>query len=127
MDSLTIQDRGDVVLVTFAQSRILDEGAIRVIGKDFEKLTLEAAADRKLLVSFRGVDFMSSAMIGQVVMLHKKCKADNIKLKLCDICPQVLEVFTITRLNKLLDIQKDEATALASFSGNAEKKKGWFG
>ncbi|MBX3411173.1 MAG: STAS domain-containing protein [Pirellulales bacterium] len=127
MESLTIQDRGDVVLVTFAQRRILDEGAIRAIGKEFEKLTLEAAADRKLLVSFRGVDFMSSAMIGQVVMLHKKCKADNIKLKLCDICPQVLEVFTITKLNKLLDIQKDEATALAAFSGATEKKKGWFG
>jgi len=126
VDPLNIQDRGDVVLVTFVQSRILDEASIREVGKAFEGLTLQAAADRKLLLSFRGVEFMSSAMIGKVVQLHKKCKADNIKLKLCDITPQVLEVFTITRLDKLLDIQKDEATALAAFAG-AAPKRGWFG
>lgn len=125
MNPLKIEDRGEVVLVSFAQSRILDEQAIRAIGKEFESLTTEAAADRKLLLSFSNVDYMSSAMIGQIMLLHKKCKADGIKLKLCNICPQVMEIFNITRLNKVLDIQKDEATALAAFSG-AAPKKGWF-
>ena len=122
---LKIEDRGEVVMVTFTQARILDEGTIRSIGAEFEKLTTESAADHKLLLNFRGVDYMSSAMLGQIMKLYKQCKADNIKLKLCSIVPQVLEVFTITKLDKLIDIASDEAAALAAFSG-APAKKGWF-
>jgi anti-anti-sigma factor len=70
---------------------------------------------------------MSSAMLGQIMTLHKQCKADNVKLMLCGVCPQVMEIFTITRLNKLLAIEADEAAALAAFSGDGGKKKGWFG
>lgn len=125
MAHLAIQERGDVVMVTFTQTRILDENTIRAIGSEFANLTLEAAADRKLLLNFAGVDFMSSAMLGQIVRLNKQCKNDNIKLKLCSIVPQVLEVFTITKLDKLIDIASDEAAALAAFSG-APAKKGWF-
>lgn len=125
MANLTIQERGDVVMVTFTQTRILDENTIRAIGSEFAKLTLEAAADHKLLLNFAGVDFMSSAMLGQIVRLNKQCKNDNIQLKLCSICPQVLEVFTITKLDKLISITPDETTALAAFSG-APVKKGWF-
>lgn len=124
--SIKIQDRGPVVMVTFVQTRILDEQAIRAFGKEFSKLTTEAAADRKLLLNFEGVNFMSSAMLGQIMALNKQCKADNVKLKLCGICPQVMEVFSITKLNKILDIHPDEATALDAFEGKAEKK-GWFG
>lgn len=126
MSQLTIQECGDVVMVSFAQSRILDEPTIRSVGSEFDKLTLEAAADRKLLLNFAGVDFMSSAMIGQIMRLSKKCKADGIKLKLCSICPQVMEIFKITKLNKVLDIEPDREKALAAFSG-ASTKRGWFG
>ncbi len=69
---------------------------------------------------------MSSAMLGQIMKLNKQCKADGIKLKLCGICPQVLEIFTITRLHKVLNIATDEAAALASFAGDSGKKS-WFG
>jgi anti-sigma B factor antagonist len=112
-------------MVSFAASRILDEATIRSVGAEFDKLTLEAAADRKLLLNFAGVDYMSSAMIGQIMRLSKKCKADNVKLKLCSICAQVMEIFKITQLTKVLDIAADEATALAQFDG-ASTKRGWF-
>lgn len=125
MANLKIEDRGEVVMVSITQARILDEASIRAIGTEFDKLTLEAASGRKLLLNFKGVEFMSSAMLGQIMRLSKKCKADNIKLKLCGICPQILEAFTITRLDKVLDIAPDEEAALAAFGGSG--KRGWFG
>ncbi|MBX7168486.1 MAG: STAS domain-containing protein [Pirellulales bacterium] len=126
MAHLTIQERGEVIMVTFAQARILDETTITAIGREFEKLTLEAAATRKLLLNFKGVDFMSSSMLGKIMRLHKQCTSDKVKLKLCNICPQVLEVFTITRLNKVLDIVTDEEAALSAFEAGGAKR-GWFG
>ena len=36
--------------------------------------------------------------------------------------PNIMEVFKIMKLNKVFDIQTDEATAMKAF-----EKKGWFG
>ncbi len=115
MSHLNIVDRQDVVMVTFNNVKILDESVIRQIGSEFEKLTTEAAAERKLLLNFDRVTFMSSAMIGQIMKLYKKAKADGVAMKLCSIDPAILEVFKITRLDKLLDIRKTEPDAMAAF------------
>jgi anti-anti-sigma regulatory factor len=54
-------------------------------------------------------------MLGKLVLLQKKCKSDKVALKLCGISPNVMEVFTITKLNKLFEIVKDESTAVGGF------------
>src|SRR5947207_1038726 len=79
------------------------------------------ATNSKMVLNFQGVAFMSSAMIGKVILLNKKCKTDNVNLKLSNISPNVMEVFKIMRLNKVLSIYDDEAKAIAAFD-----KKGWF-
>jgi len=124
MTHLQITDRGEVVVVTFNEPKILDEYTIDQIGQEFDKLTLEAAADRKLLLNFAKVGFMSSSMIGKIVRLNKKCKADKIKLKLCNISPNIMEVFRLTQLHKLLDIHANEADAIKAFG---QSGLGWFG
>ena len=118
---LTTRDEGEVVVVNLTEARVLDEENIRKIGDELLNMAMAAAADKKLLVNFRQVRFMSSSMIGQVVRLHKRCKADKIRLKLCNISGEIKEVFRITGLVKLLDIHDDEAEALEAFD-----KKGWF-
>jgi len=115
MASLTIDDEQDVVVVGFKDVTILDDTLIQQIGEEFKGLTLQAASGGKLLLDFSRVGFMSSAMIGQIVKLHKNCKRDKIKLKLCKISPNIFEVFQITGLNKLLDIQADREHAMAAF------------
>ncbi len=62
-------------------------------------------------------------MIGQIVQLHKQCKNDKVKLKLCNISPDIKEVFRITGLTKLLEIYDDGAAALAAFG---PPRRGWF-
>jgi anti-anti-sigma factor len=47
--------------------------------------------------------------------LHKQCKQDKIKLKLCNISPNILEVFQITGLTKLLEIYPDGVRAIEAF------------
>ena len=69
----------------------------------------------KLLLNFSSVDFLSSAALGKLITLDKKVKAHGGVLKLSNIRPEIYEVFTITRLNRLFDIKDDEADALAAF------------
>ena len=112
---LELSDAGEVVVATFNQASILDQAVIDQIGREFEQAGLEASGSRKLLLNFQSVEYMSSAMLGKLIQLHKRCKADKIKLKLCSIAKNPLDVFKITKLDRLFEIHKDAPTALAAF------------
>lgn len=114
MSNVRSEEKGDVLVVYFNDAKILDEAKIQQIGTELMQKVTDAAS-QKLLLNFLGVSFMSSAMIGKVILLNKKCKAAEVKLKLCDISDNVMEVFKLMRLNKILDIQKNEEKALKKF------------
>ncbi len=121
MAAITTQTVSEILVVGFTDSKILDSQRIEQVGKELQD-AVPQAIHKKLLLNFRGVSFMSSAMITKLVMLNKGCKAQGVALKFCEVSPNVLEVFKITKLNKLFDIQDGEEKAIASFD-----KKGWFG
>ena len=121
MSNLRTAENGDVLVVYFNDNKILDETKIQQIHTELSE-QLTKVPGGKLLLNFDNVSFMSSAMIGKIILLNKKCKASDVKFKICSISDNVMEVFKLMRLNKVLDIQKDEEKAVASFD-----KKGWFG
>lgn len=113
---LDLQDAGEVLVVGFKQASILDQAVIDAIGVELEQAALEASGNRKLLLNFQTVEYMSSAMLGKLIKLHKRCKTDKIKLKLCSISPNPLDVFKITNLDKLFEIKKDIPAGVSSFA-----------
>ncbi len=68
-----------------------------------------------LLLHFGRVAFLSSAALGLLVRVLKKCKQYNIDLKLCNIATEIREVFKITAMDKIFDIHDDAAKAMAAF------------
>ena len=111
----------DVLVVGFAADEILDNQRFEQVVQELHDI-LPQAKHKKLLLNLRGVSFVSSAMITKLVMLNELCTAKGVNLKFCGVSPNVMEVFKITKLNKLFDIQTDEDHGLASFD-----TKGWFG
>jgi anti-anti-sigma factor len=124
MSQLNVSEVSGVVCVSFNDTKILDEESIRQIGVEFAEAAKQAAGE-KLLVKFDRVAFMSSAMIGQIMRLAKQTKADETELKLCGISADIMEVFKLTKLDKVLEIHPSETDAFAAFE--SPKKKGWFG
>ena len=122
MSSINTTQSGDVLIVYFEESNFLETSVIEKVGKELIDSTLGAAADKKMVLSFRNVRFMSSSMINKIIGLHKHCKKDKIELRLCGMTDDISQVFKITRLDRLLNIQKDEEAAIKSLN-----KKGWFG
>lgn len=98
----------NVVIANFVSANMLDEDLIQQTGFELMQLISMAAEHKKLLISFQGVLFMSSAMIGKLVLLNKKAKSCGIDLKFSDLSPNVLEVFTIARLDRTFRILRDE-------------------
>ena len=111
---LEVEDIGDITVVNFVDKKILDEQNIQVIGEQLFSLVDELGR-RKILLNFKNVEFLSSAALGKLITLNRKLQSSGGKLVLCEIIPQIYEVFEITKLNKLFNIQKDEQTALQAF------------
>lgn len=111
---LEVEDIGEVTVVNFIDRKILDEQNIQKIGEDLFSL-VDDQAKSKILLNFGNVEYLSSAALGKFITLNKKVQAAGGKLILCNIDPQIYEVFEITRLNKLFNIQKEEQAALQAF------------
>ncbi len=105
---------GDVTVVRFRDDKIIEDINIQELGQELFRL-VEADGCEQLLLDFSSVDFLSSAALGKLITLDKKMKAHGGTLKLSNIRPEIYEVFAITKLNRLFDIRKDEAEALAAF------------
>lgn len=97
MSALRSELKEDIVVVYFNDTQILDEARMQQIGKELMEKGEEVAktASKKMLLSFRGVRVMSSAMFGKLVLLNKKAKSEGITLKFCEISPDIRDLFNL--------------------------------
>jgi anti-sigma B factor antagonist len=111
---LEVEEIGDIAVVNFVDKKILDEQNIQMIGDDLFRLVDELGR-RKILLNFGNVDFMSSAALGKLIGLHRKLQGVQGKLVLCKIAKDILDVFKITKLDKIFIIVADEQAGLQAF------------
>ena len=112
---IDVSKLGDVTIVRFLDKKILDEAGILELGAELFGL-VEQDNRKSLLLNFVGVEFLSSAALGKLITLDRKVKSNKVRMKMSNIRPEILEVFQITKLNKIFDIRKDEAEAISAFA-----------
>ena len=115
---LRVHSDPECTRIEFTEKHVIDEVVIRMIGNELTKLVDDSPRPR-LIVSFKGVEHLSSAALGTMLTVMNRVKAKDGQLRLCDIAPQILQIFEITKLNKVLRIEKDLAAAKASLGGAA--------
>jgi anti-sigma B factor antagonist len=111
---IDIEEVAGVSIAKFLDKKILDETNIQIIGNQLFGL-LDEDGRKNIVLDFTNVEYLSSAALGKLLIMEKKVKAVNGKLRLCSIRPEIYEVFAITKLNKLFKILPDQETALESF------------
>ena len=111
---IDVSAQGPVTIVQIVDKKILDESAIQEMGSEILGL-IEQDGRRSLALDFSHVEYLSSAALGKLLTLDRKMKGHQGRLSLCSIRPEILEVFQITKLNKVFDIRKDVAEAVAAF------------
>jgi len=105
---------GEAIHVEFTTRKILDEANIAEIGEKLSEI-VEQEDRPRIIISFAAVDHLSSAALGTLIIINNKVKQKNGQLRLTNISPQILEVFLITRLNKLFRIYPTVKEAQESF------------
>jgi anti-anti-sigma factor len=70
---------------------------------------------KNVLLNLRGVQFIDSAGLGELVRTHATIKKHGGQLKIVNSNPKVQRLFEATMLHKVFDVHEYEATAIPSF------------
>lgn len=100
---ITVEKGVDVVLVTLADERILEDHQIKTLQEALLALADENAG-KAIVLSFANVKFMSSAFLGLLVRLHKRTGELGSRLQLVNLDDKIRKVFEITQLTRVFDI-----------------------
>jgi anti-sigma B factor antagonist len=111
-----------ITVVRFTDTKVIDQQDINRIGGELMEMVGEAGV-RKMLLNMEGVRYLSSALLGKLISLHKALLTDKGALKLCNITAPVYEVFEITRLHRLFDIYRSEDEAIEAFQVSPETQR----
>ena len=95
---------GEITVVTFNDSKILNEQEIQELGQELYDL-VEKDGRKKIILNFGAVEFLSSAALGKLIGFEKRIKLNSAELMLTNIRPEIYEVFAITKLTKLFEIK----------------------
>jgi len=114
--ALIVQRRTDVHVIEFMETRILDQLVIDRIKNEILAMVKDAGLP-KFIISFENVKYISSAVLGMLMTVNKHILADHGQLRLAAIDKSLMEVFKLTRLDKILKIYPDTDAALRKFEG----------
>jgi anti-sigma B factor antagonist len=116
---VTTRKLGEVIVVDIVGRIALADGTAAV--RDSVQALLGQGQER-IVLNMAGVDFVDSAGLGELVRTHASVRSHGGQLKLLNPSKNVGNLLRITKLDRVLDIEQDEASALNSFGGPASAK-----
>jgi anti-anti-sigma factor len=121
VNNMHLEQRNGIPTLTFSHPDLIDSDLIETIGDELMEVVDQNEGDQ-LLVNLSGVNFMSSLMIGKLVLLKNRCKAKGIELKFCQLSDGLHEVFQLLHLYKLIDVYPSESEAQEAFGLDSPEK-----
>jgi anti-sigma B factor antagonist len=100
---ITTEYGTDFTFVTFEDEKILEEAQIRELQRSLEPV-IEKNKDNQLVLNFANVNFMTSAMLGLLVRIHKRVNERGGRLELRNLDKNLYKLFQITQLTKVFNI-----------------------
>ena len=112
---ISVEYTDNATIVIFTDEKILEEKDIQALQESIMSV-IEQAERINLILDFRNVLMLSSAVLGLLIRVSKKVYECDGQLRLCNINSRIYEIFKITRLTKIFDIYKDREGALEDLS-----------
>ena len=119
MSQYTLQKIGNVTVVEFVVPSLMDPIALEESKEELFKL-VDEQDQRRLLLDFEKVQYLSSQAIGIILGLQKKLAAlPRSTMVLCGVGAKLMELIKITRLDKVLKIKPTQQEALKGLTDGA--------
>jgi anti-sigma B factor antagonist len=114
MAELDVKERqaGDVTILDMNGEVRIGEGSIAL--RDAIR-NLSAGGKKKILLNLRGVSYIDSSGIGELIANYTTVSRQGGQLKLLNLTDRIQNLLVITKLLTVFDSYEDEAEALKSF------------
>ncbi len=112
---LALEDREPAVVATITRPLLSEEENIDVLGKELLDL-VDQHGCRQLIVSLQHVTYITSAMLGKLITLHRRLHRKEGRLIVCGALATVQDVLSASHLNTYFTVAADVPTALALLS-----------
>lgn len=101
----------NATITTLTDQKILEQADIQALENSIMPL-VDSSAKINLIMDFSNVKFLTSAVLGLLIRISKKVYESQGRLRLCGIDAKILEIFKITRLDRVFEIYEDRYDAL---------------
>jgi anti-anti-sigma factor len=102
----TVERHGDELTVDLSALKVLDEPAVQEIREPLLTLARNTGS-AQMSLNLKGVEYITSSMLETLIQMHRLLKENGSKLSLLHLQPQVAEVFEVTKLSDLFQVQKE--------------------
>lgn len=108
---VTVEHHEHAVVARFTKPQLSEEDNIEQMAHELVTL-IELFQCHRLVLSMDIVDFITSAALGKLIMIHRKLHRKEGRLVVCDVKGPVAEVLRTSRLNEYFTIAADTQGAL---------------
>ena len=103
---LKVEEGLESCLVQLSDVKIVDDTRIHKLTESLLGIVCRKPYGRLIEVDLGGVQFMTSAMIGRLIIVHKAARKAGNELRLTNIRPRLFKVFRLMRLDRVLRIEE---------------------
>ena len=115
MAQVTINQYKSCLVVEIVTPSLLDTAELDALGADLYRL-VDEQDNRRLVLDFGQVQYISSQAIGILAQLQRKTAAlKGGLLVLCNLSPRLLELLRIVRFDRLIAIKATQVEAINHF------------
>lgn len=108
------QRTDDYIIIAIDGNIVLEDTAKL---KEHVELFIEDTTLNGIIIDCGKVKFIDSSGLGLIVSIYKTLNQMQKKFALAALSERTMEIFTLTKLDKILTITESPETALAAFAG----------
>lgn len=101
---------GDVAVAHFVANRLTDEDNIEQLGHELIAI-VEKLQHRRVILDLERIDYVTSAVIGKWIMLHRKLDREGGKLVVCGLRPTLADILGTSKLLTYFTVSADAQAA----------------
>jgi anti-sigma B factor antagonist len=112
---IQVNDSDGVKVVRFQDHHLFDERTVRETSEQIAAALPNDGSPIRLVVDFSDVNLISSTFLSKLILLQRRIDGTRGKLRLCEMSPDLQQVFRVSNLDRLFKIDRDQRTAVESF------------
>ena len=109
---IVYEEVGVITIGRIQSASVLDAMNVEQFGKELLDRVTQSEGIH-LLLDFREVEYLSSAVLTELIRVHKGCEDRGGSLRLCALNADIHKVFEITNLDRYFTIYSDRAEEAA--------------